>query len=371
MKVLLMIDPRRDPETTGASQVGVILANALDSAGISVGIVTSLDDYSMFSDSIIIHEPENLNTRSINKDIINFAYDVYKKFNYDVLNTHSGNHTTLKWLSLLPCDINLVLTIHNSFLSGRSSIVYGPFANDLMHRSRTKIVSVSKYCEDLWEKFSLSDDKNHLGIIYNGINEIDLNLTSYDDRTYDLIMCSRIDEGKRTLQTIESMGKSGLNSLFIGDTYERGVTKSKDYYSKCLEAIFKYDNIKWINKIDNEGVINYLNDSKFLLDLSSSEACPMVVLESLYAGCKVLYPNYCPGIQEVLSFNNHDKVSYKIPFKPRTKWQTRYNNILEVTSRLINEGYDPLVVRKYYRDNFSIDRMTNSYINLYEELIHK
>lgn len=366
-----MVDPRRSPETTGASWVGVILANALDNIGVDVGVVTLLDDYSMFNRSITIHEPESLSDRSINKDIVNFAYDTYKKFGYDILNTHSGNHTILKWLSLLPDDINLVVTVHNSFLSGRSSIIYGPFAKELMSRTSTKIVSVSRCCEDLWKNFSGSFDEDHLKVIYNGINEINIELKPFDDRTYDLAMCSRIDEGKRTLQTIESMGKSELRSLFIGDTYERKYNKSDDYYERCIEILYKYDNIEWIQKVDNKKVVHYLNNSKILLDLSASEACPMVVLESLYAGCKVLYPNYCFGIKEVLSFEGSNRVSAEINFKPRSRWTTRYNEVQSVINNSLETRYDPTDARNYYDNNFSIDKMINSYIELYERLISR
>lgn len=369
MRVLIMIDPDRNPTTTGASWVGVLLANLLNARGINVGVVTRLNDYSMFDEGVTIHEPDELDSRAINKSIVGFAVDMYKKYNYDILNVHSGNHTVIKWLSYVN-DINLVVTIHNSFMGGRSSVVYGPFAHSMMSNPRVIVVSVSKYAEKLWEDFSDTYSSSQSVVIYNGINEYSMNPINYSDRTYDIVMCSRIDPGKMTLETIESMRRSGLRSLFIGDTYERNQgSSSEDYYRECKELIETSSNIEWNRKLTNFEAIKKFSDSRLLLDLSKSEACPMVVLESLYAGCKVIYPNYCEGIREVLSYKDSDLVSCELEFVPRSRWTRRYDLIKDVISSELVKGYDPEVLHKYYNDNFSSSRMVDLYIATYDRLL--
>ena len=370
----MTLDPFKNPVSIGSSWAGLHLANSLVNLGIDVGVVTKLDseDYRIFDPRITIYDESYISPRSANKDTLLYALNIYNNYKYDILNMHPSTHASLKWASsIVPDTCNLVYTIHNSFMSGRSKVIYGDYASNLNDKSNVRIVPVSDYTERAWNIFTGSSEEDsynthhrNVKVIYNSCNEVDLGIKSHFDREYDLGMCSRIDSGKMTYETLVSMKNSGLKSLFIGSKFTLSPTSSDEYYNKCVDILENSDNIDWFYNLSNSEVIEKLSNCKFLLDLSLSEACSMVVLESLYVGTPVIYSSYCEGIRDLLS-KTPSIYSYELEFPYRSRWSKRFSIIKEITNKLVKLDIDSGSIHDYYMRNFSIDKMVNSYIDLY------
>lgn len=376
MKVLHVISPSiaGSIESVGASWSAIMLCNEMvhDSRVTKLGIATKLDDYSKVDKNIEVHEIE-VKPRRINKDIVEEAIKVYDEHGYEVMHVHVHSLSVIKWLAkLIPDYMKVVFTLHTPTMLGRSSVEYGEYGYRITNKDNFQIVAPSNYMKTIWckfigEKLELSEMTN-VSTVYNGTTSEKLETVPQSEREDYFFVCCRIDAMKRVLETLRALDKLGQKTIFVGNSWRNKDKDKVDLYAdQVVELIEKSKYIIWIKKASNTLVKEYMRYAKALVTFSNQESFGLTASESLSVGTPIVY---CEGgaLEEVLSVG---KTGIKIKFPYRSTWNTR-EKLVKVALDDISSGkftYNPMELVKLYEDNYTINKMSNGYLDCYKKLV--
>lgn len=126
-------------------------------------------------------------------------------------------------------------------------------------------------------------------ICHNGIDYKQTGFTSYlkanKERDIDFVVVGRIETQKNSLAALEFRNTyfKHKSIVFIGakNPYH------KKYAQKFIELV-SLEDAKYVGAIKHHEVIGYLQRAKIILNLSLLEVSPLVDLEALSQGCKVV-----------------------------------------------------------------------------------
>lgn len=376
MKVLSVLKPYVDTQNVGAAWVGTYLTNELSNVpGVEVGLATALDDYSMYDDKVVIHRIDGLMTRSTIKKLIEKSVRIYNDEHYNVMHIHVNSLAVLKWLAeIVPDSVNMVYTLHNSLILGRSKIVYGiPYASKLSNKNNIRLVAVSNFMQGIWKEFVGADPDstiNNLSTVYLDIKEEPIELVSTQDKLDRVLLCGRITPDKRFDKALEYLGSHDIPTLFVGEGYiiNKNISDQKnDEYIDTIESIIdSYPSIQWVQKMNHKDLLKEMSRSKVVLHTSTMESYGLVPVESLYSGTSVICFEPTPSIVEHEDKLNN--VATVLRFDKGTRWTRRMDSVGRVIEEYMTNPIYSTYVRQIYNSVYGGNQMVNDYLRVYESL---
>ena len=249
-----------------------------------------------------------------------------------------------------------VLWYRKKYLKRRKVAIY--------KNSDFSIASPSQWLIDKIKKTVLKDKKNYL--VPNGI---DLTLYNNIDRS----------EARKSLglpidkKIILFMANGGSKNPLKGWNYFLEVVENYRNNPNVLFLVIggeeiknKYESVKFIKYLtDKEEVSKYYQACDVLLFPSLAENFPLAVLESMAAGTPVLSFNV-GGIKEVMVHKENGYLAEEKNVADLLSGLDYLLNLSESELELMSERS-----RNKIKNNYSLDKMVDNYIKVYQELINK
>lgn len=249
-------------------------------------------------------------------------------------------------------------TIHSTQL-WRNHVWMGKIAESAYHDESVAAVSLfalNAY-EQLRNKYNLPISSNRQ-IVYNGCRVPTKRLHSFpiDKQKINIAFCGRFEDykGMETLipaiEDIENRFPGRFNFFIVGD----------GTYKKQLEKLSqKYQNVFLYNPIPNISELFHAFDYIFMP--SHFEGLALISIESSLSGVPVI-ASYAPGLDETLPDN------WPLKFHLQNR-----EELYDIFEKINSNSYDIEGLRKIAYDfavnNFSLQRMINSYTILYNRMI--
>ncbi|MDO6565141.1 glycosyltransferase [Amphritea sp. 1_MG-2023] len=121
-------------------------------------------------------------------------------------------------------------------------------------------------------------------IAYNAVsisNNIEINK---DDRPFDVAIVGRVEPRKNQLKSAVALSKTNLKVIFIGP-----LNSNDDKYGiEFKKIVGKSKKLEYLGNMEHSKVLEYLTQSKILLNASYFEVNPLVDLEAALCGCGVV-----------------------------------------------------------------------------------
>ena len=270
--------------------------------------------------------------------------ELYKKYHPDIIHLHSSKAGILGRVAFPKSRI--VYTVHG-FDSIR--IAYRKFLpiEKLLQKRCQAIVGVSHYDENNLKNEGIS---NNIQMVYNGIQKIEkLNknpFNLYSHFKYKVLCVARLAPPKN-VDLFISVARLLKEYAFIWIGNQNAV----DF--KCP------DNVCFMGSIKNAGAYIEYADLFFLP--SNFEGLPITILEALSCGKPVIASNV-GGIPEILNGKN----GYSLP-NDAPLMANKIKEILENRTHYIEMCR---VAKQTYQDKFTIDKMVNGYLAIYNKMIN-
>lgn len=159
-------------------------------------------------------------------------------------------------------------------------------------------------------------------IVKNGI-DIKHDITyNTEQRKIDFLIVGRIEKSKNTLNTLSILNRyfPQYNACFVGsyNKYHLG------YFNKFKKLCKQNKNISYLGAVSQNEVFDIMTKSKVLLNLSLKEVSPLVDIEALSLGMKVLSTK--------ASFTHIEESNCFIRVNPMNE-----SEIIEKLNKIINE----------------------------------
>lgn len=236
------------------------------------------------------------------------------------------------------------------------------YIDDLISKyKKTHFIALSKAYKNLYKKASIYD------VVYNGI---DTTLYAYKQEKGDyLFWLGRLAEGKK--ENGEYIDQKGVewaiklaeetgSKLIMAGPCEDKKFFDKDVAPHLSEKIQWYGEVSREQSIPVEKIVELMQNAKaFLMTINQQEPFGLVMAEAMSCGTPVI--GFDRGA--VLEIVVNGKTGFVVnPLEGIEGLKTALQKISTI---------DPLSCRKHVEENFSIEKMVNSYEKLYQEVINK
>lgn len=280
---------------------------------------------------------------------------VKKAFKPDIIHLHSSKAGVLGRIIGLGMKNRVVYTVHGFDSIRLVHRVFLPLERLLQHFCGA-IIGVSDY-----DNKNLRSEKiyKNVSTIYNGISEQTINKESmfpFDTNGKKIILnIARISAQKNFQMFLDVAKKFDNNYLFVWIGGEPGLTLD-DLYKK-------YDvpeNVKLMGDVPNAS--RYINLCDLFVLFSNFEGLPMTIIEAM-SQKKAIVASDVGGIYELVDDTNGKLIKNDVD-----EATNAIKAILEDNSKKKNmeiESYNK------YNMNFTLEKMWESYKNIYEKLINK
>jgi len=280
---------------------------------------------------------------------------VKKAFKPDIIHLHSSKAGVLGRIIGLGMKNRVVYTVHGFDSIRLVHRVFLPLERLLQHFCGA-IIGVSDYDN---KNLKSEKIKKNVSTIYNGISELSINKESafpFDVTNKKIVMTiARIALHKQFDLFLDVARNFGTDYLFIWIGGEPNLT---------LEEIYnKYDvpeNVKLMGDVPNAS--KYINLCDLFVLFSNFEGLPMTIIEAM-SQKKAIVASDVGGIYELVDDSNGKLIKNDVEeatnaIKTILKDNSKKNN-MEI------ESYNK------YNKNFTLEKMWESYKNIYEKLINK
>ncbi len=218
--------------------------------------------------------------------------------------------------------------------------------------SSPKILPVYKKYNDKSYYVSISNadrvpDLDYIATIYHGIN---LEQFTYKSEPRDyLLFFGRIHHDKGAREAIEIARKSGMKLILAG------IIQDDNYFEKNITPFLNNDSIKYVGVADPKKRDELLGGAHALLHpINFEEPFGLSVIEAMACGTPVIAFNK-GSMPEVISNGNTGFL---------------VNSIEEAVDALKKiKKIDRLNCRRWVEENFTVDRMVEEYIEVYEKIL--
>ncbi|HLH06793.1 MAG TPA: glycosyltransferase family 4 protein [Terriglobales bacterium] len=194
----------------------------------------------------------------------------------------------------------------------------------------------------------VSETMPRLRTIYHGVDSAQYTFRETKQRYLSFI--GRVALIKGTHLAIEVARKTGIPLKIAGDVQPI----NRDYFEKKIQPHIDGELIQYVGRADFKLKNDLLSNSlAMLFPIQWREPFGLVMVEAMACGTPVIAT---PGgsVPEIV----RDGVSGYI-----------CRNVDQMVEHVAQLDFDPAAVRRYVEDNFSIDRMVNSYVKLYEDAL--
>lgn len=270
---------------------------------------------------------------------------LYRKYKPDIIHLHSSKVGILGRIAFPKSKV--VYTVHGFDSIRVAYRKYLPIEKALQSRCRA-IVGVSKYDERNLLNEGIT---NHVSRIYNGIYPPrDLSTDPFEQiKGYKRkVLCvARLASPKRVDLFLEVAALLPQYAfIWIGNQHEVDMPHT--------------DNVFFMGNIPNAGAYNRYADLFFLP--SNYEGLPIVIIEALACG-KPVVASAVGGISELLDGTNGYAVENVA--------QEMADKIELILSDEARYGQMSLAARETYQKSFTVDRMVEGYMQIYNSICRK
>lgn len=327
------------PKKYGGTELIVyILCEELTKRGHEVTLFASGDSKTPATLETIIDKPMRetkiLNTSCYENKAM--AKIIEMKDSFDIIHNHLG-HSFLPIADVL--NLPFVSTIHGAF-------IYDGDVNFCMNCNNSPFVSISD------SQRAGAPGLNYISTVYNGIQTEKYDfLAEPDTRNPYIVFLGRISEEKGVHLGIKLAKETGHKLIIAGKID----TADKKYYEKEVKHLIDGKQIVYIGELGHDDKVELLKNAFMTVHpVTWPEPFGLVMTESMACGTPVLALNQ-GSIPEVISHGNTGFVENDI--------DSLIKRVKEV------ENIDRAGCRKYVEDNFSSEKMTESYLTVYRKII--
>jgi glycosyltransferase involved in cell wall biosynthesis len=195
---------------------------------------------------------------------------------------------------------------------------------------------------------SKSETMPRIRTIYHGVDPAQYTFRELKERYLSFI--GRLALIKGAHLAIEVARKTGIPLKIAGEVQP----SNREYFEKKIRPQIDGQLVEYVGTADFNTKDELLSNSlAMLFPIQWREPFGLVMVEAMACGTPVLAT---PGgsVSEIV----RDGVSGYI-----------CRNVQQMVERVSNLELDPAGVRQYVKENFSIDRMVNGYLKLYEEVL--
>jgi len=195
-----------------------------------------------------------------------------------------------------------------------------------------------------------SETMPRIRTIYHGINPSQY--TFREQKQHYLSFIGRLALAKGTHLAIDVARETGIPLKIAGDVQP----VNREYFEKKIQPQIDGQLVEYVGTADFKTKNELLSSSlAMLFPIQWREPFGLVMVEAMACGTPVLaYPG--GSVPEIV----RDGISGYI-----------CRNVQQMVERVSNLDLNPAAVRHYVEENFSIDRMVNSYLELYEDALRE
>lgn len=200
-----------------------------------------------------------------------------------------------------------------------------------------------------------------LRAIPNGIDTDFWNFHPETIRTLDVLWCARTDKEKgidTAMALAPMLARAGMSFTLVTSECDGPLDKLSE-----LSMLYLGKGFRWQYRLRPEDLRTLYRKSKIFIQTSLVEGMPAAPLEAAACGCIPLV-SAVDGVKE--AFQRTDALLVD-PTATAADWFDRIRDAMELWVRPSNSDH----LRSIVVNNYSLDKMVNAYIALYEEIAAK
>jgi len=274
--------------------------------------------------------------------LLNIAKAFQVAENFDIIHVHE-NKTCLSNFFVPLVKTPTVITLHDPFPRKEAKDKCATFSRYKNHN----FVSVSLSHQKLWKKFGL----NFVGNVYNGV---DVELLKFREKKKNyLVWIGRSAPNKGAREAIIAAKKAGKKLILTG-RIDKNSPVAMEYFEKEIKPRLG-ENIKYIGEINDKRKIKILGEAQaFLFPIRWEEPFGLVMIEAMACGTPVIAFNR-GSVSEVVK-------------NGKTGFVVKNLNQMVKAIKKINK-INPYDCRTWVENNFTIEKMTDNYEEIYKKVL--
>jgi glycosyltransferase involved in cell wall biosynthesis len=282
-----------------------------------------------------IQMPERIGETMI--DVRHVAACLNRADDFDIIHDHSG-YAAVAFASLI--DTPVVHTLHGPFTEDTRAF-YRSF-KDAAH-----YVAISKY------QMGCCPDINYAGVVYNPIDTGHWPIIETEEREDYLLAFGRICPDKGFHAAIAAARRAGMKLIIAGAVQEF----CRDYFETVISPEIDGESIQFVGEVSLTEKWNLFSKARaFLFPVQWPEPFGLVMIEAMAAGTPVIaFPE--GSVPEIVK----DGVTGFI-VKDIDEMVQRLGDLDEIKAE---------ACRKYVEDNFSVSRITEGYLDIFERVANQ
>lgn len=315
----------------GIEMITGILADELTRMGHDVTLFASGDSETCAKLKYIYEKPQGWRMHNCIPELLHSCQAFLEAKNFDIIHDHTYCGPPLAYFVETP----VLCTLHGDF-NEDSKRYYSTFNkagyfNSISHFQVKEMPQI-----------------NYVGNVYN---TIDINKYIYNEKKEDfLLFVSRISPQKGTHIAIKAALDTN-NKLIIAGKIDPG--EDLRYFKDSIEPLIDDKNIIYMGEISLKKKLELMSKAKaFLFPIQWAEPFGLVMIEALASGTPVIAMNN-GSVPEVLN----EKVGFVA---------NDYDSFVSSISKV--NTIDPKNCRKHVAKNFSPEKMTADYMEIYERI---
>lgn len=288
------------------------------------------------------------------KDIFLLFKLYYYRFKYkpDIVHLHSSKMGVLGRIAFSRKKI--VLTLHG-FDSARKAYRKYLFVEKFLKNRASRIIAVSQYDVDAMREEGIYKNVTR---IYNGVPDLSTELSCTSAPIIQKL--KEIQQAyKKTIMCISRISKQKKFDLFLEIAREMP-EYAFVWIGNKNEVVDVPSNVFCLGEVSSAQ--SYLKYADLFILPSNYEGLPISLLEALSFGVPVVASSV-GGITEVLNGENGFAVENEVE-----SFKNKINYILQDEGRLKTMS---LSARESYLANFTIDKMSDKYLSVFNEIVNK
>jgi len=290
----------------------------------------------------------------------------------DIIHTHDGQAVKSLYDSAADLNIPIVMTLHVAPEVSNFKDKYAHLANSLI-TPLAHYVPISEYQK---KQYTFMNTEN---VVYNGIDASEYTVNKNRDNNGYLFSIGRITPDKGQAVAIDVAKKSGRKLIIAGCVQDKTSDRAffsklknsidlfiesnkyqndDEYYNEVITPVMESDKqIIFVGEIsDRQKKQLYSNAYATLFPIQWGEPFGLVMTESMASGTPVVALNKGSVPEIVLD----KKTGYVV------------DSVKSMADSIsIIDNIRPRICRKHVEDNFSVSKMANDYLELYQNVLEQ
>lgn len=320
----------------GIELVVYLLTEELVRRGHDVTLFATGDSITSASLSSYYHGPMRDMMGNVIPDLLHVTLAYERADEFDVIHNHAG-YSGISLANFVKTPV--LTTLHGIFTDINTSF-FKTFKDSVHYNSISD------------EQRKPAPELNYIGTVYNAV---DISSYPFSNKKEDyFIYISRVCQLKGTREVIEVAKKAGVKLVMAGK-----IDAGKDtvYYEEQVKPLIDGEQIKYLGEVTEKQKRELFRDARaFLFPLQWPEPFGLVMIEAMTCGTPVISLPY-GSVPEVVK----DGVSGFVV--------KSLDEMVEAIGKL--DEIDAQKCHDYVQERFSVTKMTDDYLALYEKMLEK